>query len=278
MALSFLKMHGLGNDFVIIDSRESGFMPDTSFCLRVADRHRSVGYDQLIVLARPHHPTADLYMHMFNADGSKAGACGNATRCVARLLFEQTGKTEGIIETVAGLLKVRLEGTNLYAVDFGPPRLDWEQIPMASACDTLSVDVGLADIGAATCVSMGNPHAVFFVPDVMKVELSGVGPTIEHHALFPQRTNVEFAQVLDPRNIRMRVWERGTGVTEACGSGASATLVAAVRRGLCERKAVIHLDGGDLGVEWRESDGHVILSGPAALSFSGTFGDFLEGQ
>lgn len=275
MTLPFWKMHGLGNDFVIIDGRESGFMPDTAFCLRLADRHRSAGYDQLIVLSRAQNPLADLYMTMFNADGTEAGACGNATRCVARLLFEETGKNAGVIQTVAGLLPVSRREKGLYTVDFGPPRLDWDQIPMASAQDTLSVDLGLPNVPPACCVSMGNPHAVFFVPDITMIDLAAIGPTIEHHATFPQRTNVEFAQMIAPDKIRMRVWERGTGITEACGSGSSATLVAAVRRGLSAREADIILDGGILNVAWREADGHVLLTGPAALAYTGVLGDAL---
>lgn len=274
MGLPFWKMHGLGNDFVIIDGRETGFMPDQAFCLRVADRHRSAGYDQLIILSRPQHPTADLFMHMFNADGSTAGACGNATRCVARLLFEQTGKTEGTIQTVAGLLKVSLQGTGLYAVDFGPPRLNWKEIPLAAPADTLALHLDIEGLPVGCCVSMGNPHIVFFVHDVLNVDLASIGPKIENHLSFPERTNVEFAQILDKDRIRMRVWERGTGITEACGSGACATLVAAVRHGLTDRQADILLDGGTLNVAWREADEHVILRGPAALAYTGVFGDY----
>lgn len=275
MSLPFVKMHGLGNDFVIIDGRANGFLPDESFCLRVADRHRGVGYDQLIIMGAPQNSSADLFMHMYNADGSTAGACGNATRCVARLLFEETGKTEGVIQTVSGLLKVWKEDGGLIAVDFGPPRLNWEQIPIAKEMDTLSISVEGLDVPPACCVSMGNPHAVFFVPDVAAIPLAEVGPKLEHHPLFPQRSNIEFAQILDQANIRMRVWERGAGITEACGSGSCATLVAAVRRGLSNRRAVIHLDGGQLTVTWREEDGHVILSGPTALSFRGALEDEL---
>ncbi len=270
MSRDFIKMHGLGNDFVIIDGRADGFLPDKAFCLRVADRHRGVGYDQLIVLAPPQDPTADLYMHMYNADGSIAGACGNATRCVAHLLFKETRRTSGVIQTIAGLLKVWQETETLIAVDFGPPRLLSQEIPLAEAIDTLSVPMAGHDVPPACCVSMGNPHAVFFVPDVLAIPLATIGPKLEHHPLFPERCNIEFAQVLTPKTLRMRVWERGTGITEACGSGACATLVAAVRRGLSERKAEVLLDGGSLTIEWREADGHVILIGPTALSFQGT--------
>ncbi len=275
MPRPFLKMHGLGNDFVIIDGRTDNFLPDERFCLKVADRHRGVGYDQLIILSRPEDPKADLFMRMYNADGSEAGACGNATRCVARLLFEETGRAEGTIQTVAGLLNVRREDEALISVDFGPPRLAWDQIPLAQAMDTLAAPVEGLNVPEACCVSMGNPHAVFFVPDVAAVPLAEIGPKLEHHPLFPQRSNIEFAQVLDRANIRMRVWERGAGITEACGSGSCATAVAAIRRGLTDRTVTVHLDGGALNVSWREADDHVILSGPTALSFKGTLSDDL---
>ncbi len=268
-------MHGLGNDFVVIDSRESGFSPDKEFCLRVADRHRGVGYDQLIVLEKPVDPAADLFARFFNADGSAAGACGNGTRCVARLLFEETGKNEGAVQTAAGLLKVWKEKDGLIAVDFGPPRLNWNNIPLAHEMDTLAVSFDELDVPDACCVSMGNPHAVFFVPDAQAVPLAEIGPTLEVHPNFPQKANIEFAQILDRSHIRMRVWERGTGITQSCGSGSCATLVAAVRRGLSDRRAVVHLDGGDLTVIWREEDDHVILCGPAALSFQGVLADEL---
>jgi diaminopimelate epimerase len=296
MPLPFLKMHGLGNDFVIIDSRADGYVPDPETCRKIADRHRGVGYDQLIVLLKPKAPEADLFMLIVNADGTEAGACANATRCVAHLLFEETGRDQGVIETKPGLLKVWKEKDDFITADFGPPRLTWNEIPLAHECDTLTVglnhppllsgvalakpDAGgsksLCDFGGGSidlpppcCVSMGNPHAVFFVPDAEAVPLSTVGPKLEVHPMFPERCNIEFAHIIDRQHIRMRVWERGTGITEACGSGACATLVAAVRRGLADRRATILLDGGELAIEWRESDGHVLITGPATLAFKG---------
>jgi len=273
MSRNFLKMHGLGNDFVIIDGRKDDFLPDQNFCLKVADRNRGVGYDQLIILGKPKDPAADLYMHIYNCDGSLTGACGNATRCVASLLFKETHKTSGVIQTVTELLKVWQEPNGLYAVAFGTPRLDWRDIPLAREMDTLNVPFPLMGAIDACCVNVGNPHSVFFVPNVTDIPLSEIGPKLENDGLFPDRCNIEMAEILDRAHIRMRVWERGTGITQACGSGACATLVAAVRRGLTDRKATIHLDGGDLMVEWRETDGHVILSGPAALSFEGTLNE-----
>lgn len=275
MPRSFIKMHGLGNDFVIIDGRKDGFIPDTKFCLTLADRNRGIGYDQLIILSPAKNPEANLYMHIYNCDGSLAGACGNATRCVARLLFEETGKDSGIIETTAGLLPVTKENNDIFAADMGPARLDWHQIPLSEEMDTLEVVLGIDEVGPACCVNMGNPHAVTFVANLDEVDIAELGPQMETHTHFPDRCNIEFAEVIDDTHIRMRVWERGTGITQACGSGACATLVAAARRGLSSRKATIHLDGGDLYIHWREEDGHVILSGTASKSFSGQLCDEL---
>ncbi|MGE0108798.1 MAG: diaminopimelate epimerase [Bdellovibrionales bacterium] len=269
--LPFYKMHGLGNDFVVIDGRENGFMPDKEFCLSVANRHRGVGYDQLIILAQPQSEDTDLFIHFFNADGSVAGACGNGTRCVARLFFENTGKKTSVFETIAGKLSVWREG-DIYAVDFGEPRLKWDQIPLSSDVDTLNVNLDMEGLPSACCVNMGNPHAVFFVEDVSKIDVAHYGALVERHAAFPERTNVEFAQVVAPDLIRMRVFERGTGITEACGSGACATLVAAVRHEKADETATIRLDGGDLIVTWRKQDQHVILRGPASLSYQGVLG------
>jgi diaminopimelate epimerase len=265
----FIKMHGLGNDFVIIDSRKDSFVPDESFCLAVADRHRGVGYDQLIVLLPASLPNCDLQMRIYNADGSLTGACGNGTRCVARLFFEETTKSEGLFETSGGLLKVSHPSPEIYSVDFGEPRLNWDQIPLAKETNTLNVSFGIDGLPDGCCINVGNPHTLFFVPDVMAIDLEKIGPVLEHHPLFPERCNIEFAQILDRQHIRMRVWERGTGITQACGSGSLATLIAAVRRGLSDRKATIHLDGGDLYIEWREDDNHVTLAGAAAKAFSG---------
>lgn len=268
MSRSFIKMHGLGNDFVILDGRADDFAPSQEFCVAIADRRRGIGCDQLIVLNKPRAPGATLFMRIYNQDGSEAKACGNATRCVAKLLFEELGCTDVVIETVAGLLPVHLESTDRIAVDFGKPNLDWQSIPLAHQMDTLHVPLTVGHLTEACCVNVGNPHAVFFVPDVHQVPLEQWGPGLETHALFPDRCNIEFAQIMGPDRIRMRVWERGSGVTQACGSGATATLVAAVRRGLSARRATIVLDGGELIVEWRADD-HVILIGSATMVFKG---------
>lgn len=274
MNTPFLKMHGLGNDFVIIDSRSDGIIPDQKIRMAISDRRRGVGCDQLIYLTKPRTNDADVFMNIYNPDGSEAGACGNATRCVARLLFEETGRDSGIVETISGLLKVRAKGNGIYSVDFGEPRLQWNEIPLAEAMDTVTVKIRVGDLSDPCCVNMGNPHAVFFVPNAEAVPLSEVGPKLEHHPAFPQRCNIEFAQIIDRGHIRMRVWERGAGITQACGTGACATLVSAVRRNLSDRNAIIILDGGELNIEWRE-DNHVIMAGSATLSFKGTLDQIL---
>ncbi|MBI1273088.1 MAG: diaminopimelate epimerase [Alphaproteobacteria bacterium] len=269
MDVHFRKMHGLGNDFVILDSRKTGFVPDLAMRLHLAERRRGIGCDQLIVMLPPRTAGADAYIAIFNADGGEENTCGNATRCVGRLLFEETGKDSAVIETAAGLLPVR-RVNDLVEVDLATPKTGWNEIPLAVEQDTQKVDFAMPPLTDPCCVNVGNPHAVFFVPGVDVIPLAALGPQIETHPLFPRRVNVEIAQVLGPEKIRMRVWERGVGITMACGSGACAVLVAAVRRGLIAgRGAEILLDGGSLRVEWRESDNRVLLTGGTALVCSG---------
>jgi diaminopimelate epimerase len=274
--LNFLKMQGLGNDFAVFDGRSNGLTPSQNFLRAVADRKRGIGCDQIIVMLLPKSPEADVHMAIYNMDGSRVEACGNATRCVAGLMFEEFGRNNCVIETTAGFLKAWEDPSGLIAVDIGEPRLGWQEIPMAREVDTLTAPVASGGLFAPCCVNVGNPHAVFFVPDVGAVALSEVGPHLENDPIFPNRCNIEIAQILAPDRIRMRVWERGTGITEACGTGACATLVAAVRRCLSARRATIVLDGGELVIEWRD-DNHVIMIGPDSLSFSGEisrdFGD-----
>lgn len=266
MRIPFTKMHGLENDFVILDARAHGVMPNAVQCRRIANRRSGVGCDQIIVLDKPKNPAAHLYMHILNPDGSDGGACGNATRCVALLEMTQ-GQQKIIIETGAGLLPVTRMGQH-FMVDMGPARIGWKEIPLAHDHDTLHVDVGVEGLPTAVCVNMGNPHAVFFVDDLEAIDLTKLGAVVETSALFPARTNVEFAVILDQETIRMRVWERGAGMTQACGSGACATLVAAARRGLTGQKAKLLLDGGVLDIAWQENN-HVMMSGPATLSYRG---------
>ncbi|WP_430422688.1 diaminopimelate epimerase [Phenylobacterium sp.] len=271
MTRPFLKMNGLGNDFVVIETRSGPFDPTADEVRAIADRKTGVGCDQLIVIEKS-EADADARVRFWNADGEEVGACGNGTRCVGWLLMQSTGKDQAVIDTQAGRLVATRAGDRLVSVDMGPPRLDWQEIPLASAQDTASLDVALyhhADVMAPPgCVSMGNPHVVFFVPDVEATPIAKIGPAVETHPLFPEHVNVGFAQILERDRIRLRVWERGAGLTKACGTGACAALVAASRRDLVGRHATMVLDGGELFIEWR-GDGHVVMTGPAAVDFAG---------
>jgi diaminopimelate epimerase len=268
--IPFLKMHGLGNDFVVLDGRRAAIAVDAAAARALADRRTGIGCDQVILLEPPRHPAAQVLMRIRNPDGSEAEACGNATRCVADLLRCETGDASLRIETVAGLLEAEATPDGRVAVDMGPARTGWGEIPLAQAMETDRVELTLGPLSAPVCTNIGNPHATFFVDDVEAVDLAALGPVLEHHPLFPQRANIGVAAVRDRRNIRLRVWERGAGITRACGSGACAALVAAHRRGLAGRQAAVALDGGILDITWRE-DGHVIMTGPVAVSFEGTF-------
>jgi diaminopimelate epimerase len=263
--LRFHKMHGLGNDFVVLDRRSGKLSPSAAQLRRIADRRRGVGCDQILAIEPSER--ADAFMRVYNADGSEAGACGNGTRCVARLLMEELGRSEVTIETAAGILAVRAEARG-YVADMGPPRLGWDEIPLARPMDTLALDLARGPLREPVAVSMGNPHAVFFVDDAEAIPLAELGPALEHDPLFPERANIGIAQVVDERSLRLRVWERGVGITAACGTAACAALVAAARRGLTGRAAEIRLDGGSLRVVWTEGD-RVLMTGPAALSYSG---------
>jgi diaminopimelate epimerase len=266
----FLKMHGLGNDFVVLDFRRGAIPLGAGAARRLADRRTGIGCDQVILLEPPRHPAAQVLMRIRNADGSEAEACGNASRCVADLLHRETQDPRVRIETVAGLLEAEAQADGSFAVDMGPTRTVWHEIPLSRAMDTDRVDLALGPLTAAVCTNVGNPHATFFVDDADTIDLASLGPALEHHPLFPERANIGVAEIRSPRTIRLRVWERGAGITRACGSGACAALVAAHRRGLTERGAAVELDGGTLDIAWRE-DGHVIMIGPATLSFEGVF-------
>jgi len=274
MSRPFLKMNGLGNDFVVVEARSAPFAPTADEVRAIADRAKGVGCDQLIAIEPPAADTdgegVDARVRFWNADGEEVAACGNGARCVGWLLMQSSGKDRIVIETKAGRLIAERAGERLVSVDMGEPGLDWTQIPLAEAHDTRALGVSLhpALSQAPGCVSMGNPHVVFFVPDIETAPVTEAGPAIERHPLFPERVNVGFAQVKDRGHIRLRVWERGAGLTRACGTGACAALVAAARRDLTDRAATLELDGGELFIEWRE-DGHVIMTGPAAVDFAG---------
>lgn len=265
--LSFRKMHGLGNDFVVLDARARALELSEAQVRRIADRHTGVGCDQFIIVRRPKDPAADAFMEIRNADGNEVEACGNATRCIARLLCEETGRSRVTVETVAGLLEGE-RNTLGFTVDMGIAQTDWRAIPLARACDTLEVPLARDDVPAPVATNIGNPHATFFVPNAEAVALGEIGPGLEYHPMFPARANIGFASVSGPARLRLRVWERGVGITRACGSAACAAVVASVRRGLTGRAVHIEMDGGVLFMEWRE-DGRVLMTGPAAEVFQG---------
>ncbi len=267
--LTFIKMHGLGNDFVVIDGRQTSILLNPEQTRAISDRRTGVGCDQLIVLEPPKDGHADAFMRILNADGGEAEACGNATRCIAQMIMDETGNKHTIIETVAGLLDAEAGTDGMITVDMGLAHLDWRDIPLGQAIDTLHLGIGSGPLQDPVAVNVGNPHAVFFVDDAGGIDLETHGPVIERHALFPQRTNVEAAEIVSETEIRLRVWERGVGETRACGSGACATMVAAHRRGLIGRKAAVFLNGGTLHLEWMP-DGHVSMTGPTAVSYAGT--------
>ena len=267
MRVPFVKMHGCGNDFVVMDERAGGLGLTAARASAIADRHRGVGCDQFIVL-EPAGADADVFMRIRNPDGSEAGACGNATRCVVDLLATETHRSAYTVQTIAGLLDARvLDGR--VEVDMGAARVEWADIPLAAPADTLHLPIAAVGVADAAAVSMGNPHATFFVDDLDALDLPIIGPALSRDAIFAEGANIGFAQILSPERIRLRVWERGAGLTLACGSGACATLVNAARRGLTGRRAQIVADGGVLEIEWRE-DGHVLMTGPTVISFRGT--------
>lgn len=264
--MKFTKMHGVGNDFVILDQREGAETLTPELIRHLCDRQTGVGCDQLIIM-EPSERT-DVFMRIYNPDGSQSGACGNATRCVADLTGAKT------VETLAGILKARKVAGGLIEVDMGKPGLEWQDIPMSEPTDTLHLNIGEGIAADPVAVSMGNPHCVFFVKDVEQVNIELLGPHYEHYPIFPERTNVEFVQVMDETTVRLRTWERGAGLTLACGSAACATVVASVRRDLTDRKIEVIADGGTLQLEWRESDDHVLMTGPVAYVFEGELSNF----
>jgi diaminopimelate epimerase len=269
MGVAFRKMHGCGNDFVVIDERAGALGLTPVRAAALADRRTGIGCDQFITIEPPPPGSnADAFMRIRNPDGGEAGACGNATRCVATLLAAETGRSHQVIRTIAGNLIADVLADGRVSVDMGPARLNWPDIPLARPMDTLHLDLVLGPVSDPAAASMGNPHATFFVPDLAALPVAELGPALEHDPLFPERANIGFAQVLDPSRIRLRVWERGAGLTLACGSGACAALVNAHRRGLTGRRAAVVVDGGELDIEWR-ADGHVLMTGPVATAFTG---------
>jgi diaminopimelate epimerase len=273
--LPYWKMNGLGNDFAVLDARESLLDLDPMLVQRIADRKDGVGCDQVIVLEPSSR--AAVFMRILNADGSEAGACGNATRCIAALVGAENGYSDIMIETRAGLLNATVNTDGSVTVDMGTPRFGWKEIPLSRGfSDTAALDFTVeAGQGRALTrpgvVNVGNPHCIFWVDDIDAYDLAKIGAHVEHDPLFPERVNVSFAQVLTPEAIRLAVWERGTGLTKACGTGACAAAVASARRSLTMRKVTVALPGGNLIIEWRETDGHILMTGPWSLDYEGVF-------
>jgi len=268
MRAPFVKMHGCGNDFVVFDERQGALGLTARRAAGIADRRTGVGCDQFIVIA-PGGEGADAFMRIRNPDGGEAGACGNATRCVASLVAAETGATRLVIRTISGDLPAEMLADGRVRVDMGPARLGWRDVPLAREMDTLHVDLARGGVADPAACSMGNPHATFFVPDVERLAVTEIGPGLETDALFPAKANIGFAEIRGADRMRLRVWERGAGLTMACGSGACAAVVNAARRGLTGRRVTVAMDGGDLEIEWRE-DGHVLMTGPVATSFTGS--------
>jgi diaminopimelate epimerase len=260
--LPFRKMHGAGNDFVILDARRQALALGADLARALADRHRGVGFDQLAIIEAG-DSVAAAKLRFLNADGSESAACGNATRCIARMIMDETGTSALSLRTARGLLHARTRHDGLVEVNMGAPLLNWHEIPLAKAMDTLHLPIA----GDPVATGMGNPHCTFFVDDINAVDLATAGPAHEHHPLFPQSTNVEFVQVLARDAIRLRIWERGTGITLASGSCSCAAVVAAARRGMTGRSVRVDVDGGTLWVDW-SGDG-VWMAGPTAHVFDG---------
>ncbi len=279
MSRPFVKMNGLGNDFVVALPASAPFAPTAGEARAIAERAGGVGCDQLIALGPSDR--ADAFMRVWNADGGEAGACGNGARCVGWLIMEAAGRDTASLDTAAGVLEVSRADGGLITVDMGAPGTGWRDIPLAREMDTrqieLEIEPGLAAPGA---VSMGNPHVVFFVGDAESAPVSRLGPLIQRHPLFPEGVNVGFAQIVSPGRIRLKVWERGAGLTRACGTGACAAVVAACRRRLADRAVTVEMDGGELHIEWRQGDRHVLMTGPVAVEFTGRLPEagFMAGE
>lgn len=271
--IPFRKMNGLGNDFVVLDARARPITLAAEDARRIGDRARGVGCDQVIVMEPSQK--ADVFMRIFNADGSEVGACGNATRCIALLAAEETGRNEVSVETRSGLLKANVDGADRITIDMGKPRFAWDEIPLAEPFhDTTGIELQIGPIDAPvlhspSVVNVGNPHAIFWVNDIDAYDLGRFGPLLENHPIFPERANISLAQVTSRNGLRLRTWERGAGLTKACGTAACAAAVAAARKGLTDRQVTVELPGGVLFIDWTKDD-HILMCGPAELEFEGT--------
>lgn len=278
----FRKMNGLGNDFVVLDLRRHALPLSESTVRAIANRETGIGCDQFITIENPRHG-GDAFMGVRNQDGGVVGTCGNAARCIGQLLLDETGKDAVTIETLGGDTVATRGPGDTITVDMGEPRLKWDEIPLSEEFrDTRAIELEVGPLGAPlmhspAVVNVGNPHAIFFVKDADTIDLGRIGPMLEHHPLFPERANISVAQVLSPDHIRLKVWERGAGLTLACGTAACATAVAAARKRLTGREVTISLPGGDLAIEWRESDNHIYMTGPATFDYEGELDQRLLG-
>jgi diaminopimelate epimerase len=271
----FRKMNGLGNDFAVLDGRAGALNLNARAAQAIADRGNGIGCDQVIVLEPSSRGT--VFMRILNADGSEVSACGNATRCVAGLVAGENNLSDVVIETRAGLLHAIVNADGTVSVDMGTPRFGWQDIPLSRPfADTAALDYTVAASATRTLsvpgvVNVGNPHCIFFVDDIDAYNLADFGPRVEHDPLFPERVNVSLAQIMAPDAIRLAVWERGAGITKACGTGACAAAVASARRRFTERRCVVSLPGGNLTIEWRAADDHILMTGPWTLDYEGVF-------
>ena len=272
-SIPFRKMNGLGNDFVVLDARSRPIKLGAEDAQQIGDRSTGVGCDQVIVMEPSQK--ADVFIRIFNADGSEVGACGNATRCIALLAAEETGRSQVSVETSAGLLKANVDGSDRITIDMGKPRFAWDEIPLAEPFhDTTGIELQIGPVDAPvlhtpSVVNVGNPHAIFWVKDVDLHDLGRFGPLLENHPVFPDRANISLAQVTSSSGLRLRTWERGSGLTKACGTAACAAAVAAARKGLTGRQVTVELPGGVLFIDWTKDD-HILMCGPAELEFEGT--------
>jgi len=271
--MPFWKMNGLGNDFVVLDGREAPLEPSREAVRRLADRAAGIGCDQLIVMGPS--DAADIRMRIWNRDGDEVESCGNASRCVADLVLGETGGATVTIETLGGLLRCSRDGEGTITVDMGRPKFGWDEIPLSEPFhDTRAIELQVGPIDrpvlhSPSVVNVGNPHCIFWVKDIDAIDLKAVGPMLEHHPLFPQRANISLARIAAPDHIALKVWERGAGLTRACGTAACAAVVAAARKRLTGRKATVTLPGGDLLITWREDDDHILMRGPVAYEWRG---------
>ena len=274
-AVPFIKMNGLGNDFVVLDARARKLPMNSAIARAIADREAGVGCDQVIVLRADDTDGVDAFMEIWNRDGSQVSACGNATRCVGDLLMKEKGASSCVIRTRAGILTAWAAADGMVEVDMGKPRFDWQDIPLAEEFrDTRGIELQIGPIDdpvlhTPCVVNVGNPHAIFWVEDLEVVDLAHAGPLLENHPVFPEGANISLAKVEGPDHLRLKVWERGAGLTKACGTAACAAAVCAARKGLTGRKARVSLPGGDLFIHWREEDGRIRMTGPVAYEFEG---------